>query len=290
MFQTEPPQLNWVSPDTRYITLSIGGNDVGFADVLKDCIYGIGRLVDGGTGSPGCRFRHDKAVRDRIALLGSDHCYLESCSIVPSLTHLYEQIQARAPQAIIRVVTYPKLFTQNPGSRVAVYTKVANKSALYIDGEDAKWINQMGDLLNNRIANSAQLAAEVQRQSAPLIRILAPCLHLMAMALVTLTHGSLRSSPLMRSTHSIPLPKASAPLLHTSPSRSASIQQGFVDRDSGSWTTRRIQEPVALVTLIGRYATRPRSWPSAATALRPFVTCGTVSPSRTTACHRHKFE
>lgn len=159
-FKSEPPQLNWVSPDTRYITLSIGGNDVGFADVLKDCIYGIGRLVDGGTGSPGCRFRHDRAVRDRIAALGSDQCYLESCLIVPSLTHLYEQIQARAPQAIIRVVTYPKLFTQNPGSRVAVYTKVAGKSALYIDGEDAKWINQMGDLLNGRIAYSAQLAAE----------------------------------------------------------------------------------------------------------------------------------
>ena len=156
-FKSEPRQLLWIDASARYVTLSIGGNDVCFAEGLAECVYG-----PGAGGSPGCRSRNDKRVRNRIKALGSDRCpSLESCSpIIPSLQHLFERIQRQAPQANIRVITYPHLFPENPGAQVPVWHQIAGKTFWYVNGKDAHWINQMGDLLNGMIGQAVVEASQ----------------------------------------------------------------------------------------------------------------------------------
>jgi hypothetical protein len=62
----EVPQLDHVSRQgaTRLVTFSIGGNDVGFGDVLASCVVGLLNSA-----RPGCAQREDAAVKQAIGWL-----------------------------------------------------------------------------------------------------------------------------------------------------------------------------------------------------------------------------
>ena len=83
-------QLGALSASTAYVTVSVGGNDAGFADVLTECAQ-PGWLSN-------CYGRIDRA---RAFIDGT----------LPSrLDALYADIRARAPQARVTVVGYPRIF------------------------------------------------------------------------------------------------------------------------------------------------------------------------------------
>jgi hypothetical protein len=64
----ERPQLVHLSRSTKLVTFTIGGNDVGFADVLKDCVYdSFGK----GENDPGCGVPERKAYDTAEAGLGT---------------------------------------------------------------------------------------------------------------------------------------------------------------------------------------------------------------------------
>ncbi|WP_067226363.1 SGNH/GDSL hydrolase family protein [Streptomyces sp. NBRC 109706] len=84
-------QVPLLTPDTTLVTLQIGGNDVGFVDVLTNCILTIDDqdCIDGA------------ALAEQAA-----HAYLS-----PALADAYAAVRAAAPSAQVIVVGYPRLYT-----------------------------------------------------------------------------------------------------------------------------------------------------------------------------------
>ncbi|HLH45648.1 MAG TPA: SGNH/GDSL hydrolase family protein [Acidimicrobiales bacterium] len=95
-----PPQVDSISPSTQVMTVTVGGDDVGFSTVLAFCFL-VGCQTAAG---------YVPAVKN----LGRDISLLE-----PRLVSTYEQLEADAPQATLIVVGYPDLFPPHPGPIVA---------------------------------------------------------------------------------------------------------------------------------------------------------------------------
>lgn len=83
-------QLGTLSANTNYVTISIGGNDVGFARVVTECAK-PGWMAD-------CSGAIDGALR------------VAENELPARLDKVYGQIRARAPQAKVVVAGYPRLF------------------------------------------------------------------------------------------------------------------------------------------------------------------------------------
>lgn len=83
-------QLSALDSSTRYVTVSVGGNDAGFADVLTECALPAWASDCAGAVAAGRTFISD-------ALPGR-------------LNALYDSIRMGAPNAKVVVVGYPKIF------------------------------------------------------------------------------------------------------------------------------------------------------------------------------------
>lgn len=92
----EPPQLGRVGAGTSLVTISIGGNDVGFSKVLVGCVVKL-------PWSRGCTSQGDD-IAARMSELRS------------ALPGLIGKIHARAPRARIIVMGYPKAFSEVQGT------------------------------------------------------------------------------------------------------------------------------------------------------------------------------
>ena len=89
-------RLSALSPSTTLVSLTVGGNDVGFSDVIQTCIIGS---------------THDclQAIR------GAEHAM--TTSLPPGLDRLLAAIRRHAPSARIVLTGYPLLFDPaRPGS------------------------------------------------------------------------------------------------------------------------------------------------------------------------------
>jgi lysophospholipase L1-like esterase len=119
-------QLAAFPAGTELVTITIGGNDAGFADVLERCLFGSPRA---------CDRRVDAAERFvRVELPGR-------------LRRVYAAIRERGPQATVVVAGYPRLFAGRPWCG-PVGT---------IDEREQRRLNAGADLLSRTIA------AEVRR-------------------------------------------------------------------------------------------------------------------------------
>ena len=82
-------QVGAITPDTELITISIGGNDAGFADVMTDCNLGS---------DSACVNRNQEAQNfARTTLPGR-------------LNDVYTQLRNRAPSAHVVVLGYPHIY------------------------------------------------------------------------------------------------------------------------------------------------------------------------------------
>jgi len=86
-------QLDPFPSNTRLVTITIGGNDAGFADVLDRCLFGS---------AGACSRRVGEAER-----------FVRS-ELPDRLRRVYAAIRDRAPQAIVVVAGYPRLFARRP--------------------------------------------------------------------------------------------------------------------------------------------------------------------------------
>lgn len=85
-------QVSAVTSDTALVTISIGGNDAGFADVMTDCNLGS---------DSSCVSRNQEAQNfARTTLPGR-------------LDNVYNQIRGRAPGARVVVLGYPHIYQLN---------------------------------------------------------------------------------------------------------------------------------------------------------------------------------
>lgn len=112
-------QLGALSASTSLVSVTAGGNDVGFADVMQDCVLGSEAT---------CLNSVDTAVAQM------------NNSLPGSLDSLYDGIRAGAPQAQVVVLGYPR-FYQLSGSCIAGLTETERAA-----------INNASDVLNDVLA------------------------------------------------------------------------------------------------------------------------------------------
>ncbi|WP_133260152.1 SGNH/GDSL hydrolase family protein, partial [Streptacidiphilus pinicola] len=90
-----PSQLSVLSPATRLVTLGIGGNDIGFADLIQRCVT-AGLL-------------RQTPCREQLTAGGEDSVAARIRTAGERLTTALAEIRRRAPHAHVYVVGYPAI-------------------------------------------------------------------------------------------------------------------------------------------------------------------------------------
>lgn len=129
----EGPQLDALDENTSLVTMSIGGNDIGFADVLTDCV------LNGERGVPfiaSCQEKWNDDLDKKIA------------DMKPELVALYTRIRAEAPNARVVIMGYPRLFNDPASPEL--------NNMLF--SEDQVWMNGKADQLNAMIREACREA------------------------------------------------------------------------------------------------------------------------------------
>jgi lysophospholipase L1-like esterase len=117
-------QLSALSSATRYVTISVGGNDAGFADVLTECAQ------------PGWMSNCNAAI-------DAAQSYLNN-TLPGALSTLYASIKSRAAYAKVVVVGYPRIFQGED----------CNAFTWFSPSEESR-LNQTADLLNSKLSSAA---------------------------------------------------------------------------------------------------------------------------------------
>jgi len=171
LLEGKDPQVSHLGPQTKLVTLTIGGNDVGFRSVLESCVDGL--YANGG--GKGCATRDEPGERTALEWLRDGrppgeyelpHAKKNNISKnkepLPSLQGLYEMILERAPAAELVVIGYPKLFEtgQEPPDDCQVGTGAFGLDKLAIYSSDIEWLNAGDDALDDLIQDSAEAARE----------------------------------------------------------------------------------------------------------------------------------
>ncbi len=125
------------------VTVTVGGDDIGFGNVLSNCYYAVGKAsVSGGSDAAkagkinnACKKAQQSQVDKAIANLPTN------------LMDAYQKIHAAAPQARIIVAGYPDIFPQSPPA-----------SCDMLPQESVAWLSQESSSLNDTIAQSVMAA------------------------------------------------------------------------------------------------------------------------------------
>ncbi|WP_406728298.1 SGNH/GDSL hydrolase family protein [Streptomyces sp. GD-15H] len=118
-------QLGPLSTATGLVSISVGGNDAGFADVMTTCVL-----------------QSESTCLSRIA---TARAYVES-TLPGSLDSVYSAIRTRAPNAHVVVLGYPRFYQ-------------LGTSCVGLSETKRKAINDAADLLANTIAQRARAHA-----------------------------------------------------------------------------------------------------------------------------------
>ena len=117
-------QLGALSSATSYVTISVGGNDAGFADVLTECA------------TPWWGGDCNTAIDQARAFINN--------TLPGRLSTLYSSIRVKAPNAKVVVVGYPRIFMG----------KDCNAGTWFSPAE-MKRLNETADLLNSKTSSAA---------------------------------------------------------------------------------------------------------------------------------------
>lgn len=158
-FPSEPRQLAALRRRTKAVTITIGANDVGFAQVISACVA-VGPLPDAH-----CASDLDQVVRARIAALAGHRRSVldpDGHAITP-IRHVLSDIHSRAPHARIYVAGYPRLFGHQEkyftGGAVGARTCIVNPTVnARITFADAQWLNRRTRQLDRDFRTAARQA------------------------------------------------------------------------------------------------------------------------------------
>jgi lysophospholipase L1-like esterase len=128
-YPDQPPQLQALGSDVTLVTISIGGDDLGFKHVLEECVNeGPAHFRSDDT----C-VGQDSELRDKL---------WGSAPLNTRLIKLYRAIHQRAPNARILVMGYPRLFP--PGSD----NSCGLPGLPYMDSFKTAWLNEWAETLD----------------------------------------------------------------------------------------------------------------------------------------------
>jgi lysophospholipase L1-like esterase len=117
-------QLSALTASTSYVSVSVGGNDAGFADVLTECA------------TPWWAGDCDGAIDQAQAFINN--------TLPGRLSTLYTSIRSKAPNAKVVVVGYPRIFMGEDCN-----------AGTWFSPEEMTRLNQTADLLNSRTSSQA---------------------------------------------------------------------------------------------------------------------------------------
>lgn len=120
-------QLSALSASTNRVTISVGGNDAGFTDVLTECAL-------------------PAWASDCAAAVAGARSYITG-SLPSSLSTLYGRIRSKAPSAKVVAVGYPRIFNGEDCNALTWFSP-----------EDEAALNATADLINSRISAAASAA------------------------------------------------------------------------------------------------------------------------------------
>lgn len=128
--QNIPGQATFLSADTDYVSVTIGGNDIGFGGLIVGCT---------GAWSPGC----DTAV--------AHSAHAISTTLPGELDRAYRTIRSAAPNATVVVLGYARLFGDD----------VSCAAADGVTAAEAGKLNRIADDLDRVVADRAAAAGFV---------------------------------------------------------------------------------------------------------------------------------
>lgn len=133
-----PPQFDSLTPTTDYVTLGIGGNDIGFSEIVRNCVS------QNRTGSP---------CKDRYTAGGTDQISQRIQETAPKVAAVIQGIHERSADARVFVVNYPAVLPDSgPGCWPVM--PVADGDVAYLRDKE-KELNSM--LAAQAAANSAEV-------------------------------------------------------------------------------------------------------------------------------------
>jgi lysophospholipase L1-like esterase len=135
---TNPAQLSALAPDDGIVLMTLGGDDTGFSNVLKEC---VALSFTRPSGSP-CEAHYTQGGTDQLAA--------SVTADGPKIAQALAAIAARAPRARIVVVGYPDMFPQSGGCWPAV--PITDGDIAYLRGIEVK--------LNAMLADEAAAAGD----------------------------------------------------------------------------------------------------------------------------------
>lgn len=143
----EGPQADALNTNTSLVTLTFGGNDLGFAPIIKDCI-GIGAGTWFGILAASTTCKSKDGVK-----LASDVSGLTNAAGNGTLDLLYRAIRAAAPNAEVVVLGYPRMF---------IGTQAGSPGRCIKDGwitdDDQDWLNGAAASIDDSIEEAADRA------------------------------------------------------------------------------------------------------------------------------------
>lgn len=133
-----PPQFDALSADTRVVSVGIGGNDIGFSEIIRNC------------SSP---TPQGQPCQDRYIVDGQDEISERIANTAPKIADVLQGIHSGSPNADVYLVNYlPILPDEGPGCWPQV--PVAENDVPYLRAKQ-KELNQM--LADQAAANDATI-------------------------------------------------------------------------------------------------------------------------------------
>jgi lysophospholipase L1-like esterase len=134
LFGHNPAQLDAVTPDTGLVTISIGGNDMGFSKTLYTC---AGLSLTAPTGAP-CMKHFGTTLERRVA------------DTAPKIAAILQAIRERAPRARVLVVGYLRVLPSRTGCGPSVPAAAG----------DVPFLDRVERSLNRMLADEARRAGD----------------------------------------------------------------------------------------------------------------------------------
>jgi lysophospholipase L1-like esterase len=133
-----PPQFDSLDAETTVVSVTIGGNDIGFSEVVESCI----------TYNP-----FSSPCKNKYASGGKDQLAERIAATAPKVAAVLQGIQARSPAAEVYVLNYPAIFPET-GNGCWPQMPVSFSDAPYLRSTQQK-LNAM--LATQAAANGATL-------------------------------------------------------------------------------------------------------------------------------------
>jgi hypothetical protein len=132
-----PPQFNGLNAGTSVVSVTIGGNDIGFTEIIESCI----------TYNPfstPCKDKYDPGGKDQLAE--------RIAGAAPKVAAVLQGIHAHSPNARVFVVNYPDILPSGSGCWPTIPLSFGDVPYLHATEE---WLNSM--LATTAAANGATI-------------------------------------------------------------------------------------------------------------------------------------